>query len=566
MGWPLTSAAASIASPVAQPASDPSTNAIVSLMFSFVEPCPAKPERPIVSTARWNTSESARTGNPVWNAAHPVSSTAQMANTAVDRVSSAQPGLGWITPLAPQSESVPMTNTVREPVATEAHAPAKAGMGARIQLKAGKGTNKEKSASPPNEIPVQALPVATAPSSVPLLPVVPGPPPANLATQSLAELPEDPTFQSENSDPCSGGDKADGQRLTLALPDRAKRETNPDRPVEMTDAGDFTETAGPAKHTERASEKSTTPMKGVVSSVSAPAVRAVNPNPAEPMTVAFQGRLVPTAPPTGTTKTDHSETSSKYTTSLDRMTWVSERASVATATLPENVVGSVIASARTTPHEQEEPSQGSAESPDDHVTPKQKAKPLTPALPDPEPSVPAIDRAPVAVERPSSPGEAPKRTEPPATVRATEPAAPELPKVPTAKHDIKLEVNNGDQKVEIHLSQKGSDVHVAVRTPDTHLAGELRENLPTLSSRLQRTGLKAEDWNTATPDGQLRRGPERSAASDSNDPNHQSRNNRQQQQQERKQDTEQRQPKTIEIQSTRKQKGKEFSWFMSSLH
>ena len=596
MGWSLASAATSIASPVTQPASDPSTNAIVSAMFSLVEARPAKPDRPFVSTSRLDSNELARTDNQAWPADHPVSSTGQKANTAVEMVSSAQPVLGLNTPVAPPAhiwathwvapdleaspsadaplgasaprfESVPMTSPGIGPVATEAHTLARLSMDSRIQLKAGKSANKEKSTSPLREITVQSMPATNAPSSVPLLPVALGPPPTNLPTPNLAELPDDPTLPSENSEPCSADDKADAQHLTLALPNRAKRETNPDRPVETMHSGNSTEPVGPAKLFEGTSEKSTMPMKGVASLVSAPAVQVINRHPAEPL--AFQGRLVPTALSTSTTKTDHTKTSSRYTRSLDRMIGLSGQASAATDTVPEKVAGTVAASARTIPREQKESAQGGADSPDDRIAPKQKADPLTPAPPDPEPAGTPIDRAPLAVPRspnPTSLGEASKPAEPPAATHAAEPAAPELPKVTTAKHDIKLEVNSGDQKVEIHLSQKGSDVHVAVRTPDTRLAGELRENLPTLSSRLQQTGLKAEDWHTPTPDGhEWRRETERSAASDSNEPNHQSRSD-QQQQQEQKQDAEQRQTKTLEEQSNRKQKGKEFSWFMSSLH
>jgi hypothetical protein len=100
--------------------------------------------------------------------------------------------------------------------------------------------------------------------------------------------------------------------------------------------------------------------------------------------------------------------------------------------------------------------------------------------------------------------------------------------------------------VELHLVEHGGDVHVAVRTPDTHLAGELRDNLPALSSRLEQTGLRPEEWHTATASG--------------NDPNGQSR----QDARERHGDPEQRPPKPQEEQVDRKQKGKEFSWFMSS--
>lgn len=134
---------------------------------------------------------------------------------------------------------------------------------------------------------------------------------------------------------------------------------------------------------------------------------------------------------------------------------------------------------------------------------------------------------------------------------------------PSASRDLRLEVNSGDQRVEVHLVERGGDVHVSVRTPDTHLAGELRENLPALSSRLEQTGFRAEEWHTTTPaSGEWHRQTEHSAGGSANDSNGQ----QGQHAHERKQDPEPRAPKVIEEQPNRKGKGKEFAWFMSSLH
>jgi hypothetical protein len=138
----------------------------------------------------------------------------------------------------------------------------------------------------------------------------------------------------------------------------------------------------------------------------------------------------------------------------------------------------------------------------------------------------------------------------------------EAPKTPAATRDIKLEVGSGDQRVELHLTERGGDVHVAVRTPDTHLAGELRENLPDLSSRLEHTGLRPEEWHTSTPvNGEWHREGHSTGAS-SNDAN----GNPRQDTRERQGDPESRQPKAFEEQPNRQEKGKDFQWFMSSLH
>ncbi|HEV3202713.1 MAG TPA: hypothetical protein VGZ73_32690 [Bryobacteraceae bacterium] len=146
--------------------------------------------------------------------------------------------------------------------------------------------------------------------------------------------------------------------------------------------------------------------------------------------------------------------------------------------------------------------------------------------------------------------------------RASALAESEAPKTPAATRDIKLEVASEGQRVEVRLTEHGGDVHVEVRTPDTHLAGELRENLPDLSSRLEHTGLRPEEWHATTPvSGEWHR-QEHSTSASSGDANGQPR----QDTRERQGDPEPRQTKAFEEQPNRKEKGKEFAWFMSSLH
>ena len=48
------------------------------------------------------------------------------------------------------------------------------------------------------------------------------------------------------------------------------------------------------------------------------------------------------------------------------------------------------------------------------------------------------------------------------------------------------------------MTERGGEVQVAVRTPDSRLAGALREDLPSLSTRLEQTGFRAETWHTAS--------------------------------------------------------------------
>ena len=74
--------------------------------------------------------------------------------------------------------------------------------------------------------------------------------------------------------------------------------------------------------------------------------------------------------------------------------------------------------------------------------------------------------------------------------------APETVK-PAAAHDLRLAVGGGDERVEIRVAERSGEIHVAVRTPDPRLAGSLRDDLPTLTSRLEAAGLHTETWRPA---------------------------------------------------------------------
>ena len=116
------------------------------------------------------------------------------------------------------------------------------------------------------------------------------------------------------------------------------------------------------------------------------------------------------------------------------------------------------------------------------------------------------------------------------------PAAADAPKSLPVR-ELRLEVNGGERKVEVQLIERAGDVHVAVRTPDVRLAGEIRENLPALSSRLEQNGYRTETWR-GPQDGSRHSGQEREPP--------------------------QRQQPPEEV-PKRKQKGQQFAWLMSSL-
>jgi hypothetical protein len=140
---------------------------------------------------------------------------------------------------------------------------------------------------------------------------------------------------------------------------------------------------------------------------------------------------------------------------------------------------------------------------------------------------------------------------------------PEPRQAPAAAREIRLEVNGGDQRVEVRLVERGGEVHVAVRTPDAHLSESLREDLPALSSRLAESGFRTETWRPgAAGGGEWHRQAELSASGSPQEPNGHPRQNGREQQPEEQSPP---QPKAPEEQVNRKEKGKDFEWFMSTL-
>lgn len=75
------------------------------------------------------------------------------------------------------------------------------------------------------------------------------------------------------------------------------------------------------------------------------------------------------------------------------------------------------------------------------------------------------------------------------------PSEPALPASPA--RDIRLQVG-GERHVDVRVTERGGEVQVAVRTPDSRLAGELRDELPALSARLEQSGFRAETWHPDT--------------------------------------------------------------------
>jgi len=182
------------------------------------------------------------------------------------------------------------------------------------------------------------------------------------------------------------------------------------------------------------------------------------------------------------------------------------------------------------------------------------ASKLAPNLPVvPEPQVDRFSGQPA--DSSSSNSLPPKETLEPAS-------APEQPRALAAARDIRLEVNGGDRRVEVRLVERGGEVHVAVRTPDAHLADSLREDLPALSSRLTESGFRTETWRPGSSGApEWHRQAEPSAGS----PQDSSGQSRQDGRQQQPDDQQPARPKVPEEELNRKEKGKDFEWFMSTL-
>jgi hypothetical protein len=140
-------------------------------------------------------------------------------------------------------------------------------------------------------------------------------------------------------------------------------------------------------------------------------------------------------------------------------------------------------------------------------------------------------------------------------------APPEPPKASAPVREIRLALPGSEQRVEVKLTDRGGEVQVSVRTADGQLADRLRQNLPALTSRLAESGMRAETWHPPASGSDRREFKEipTAASSDSSDA--------QPRQDGRRQDreSEPRQPRVLEQTDRSKEKGKDFTWLMSTL-
>jgi len=160
-------------------------------------------------------------------------------------------------------------------------------------------------------------------------------------------------------------------------------------------------------------------------------------------------------------------------------------------------------------------------------------------------------------------------TEHAAAAVAPGPAAPQpagpvaAPATTAAAHDIKLQVSgDGEPRVEVRVTERGGDVFVAVRTPDGRLAGELRQDLPALATRLEQSGFHATTWQPAA--GERQRLADLQAGAPAQDSQSQSRQNGREQQRD-PQDQKRQGPENPDNPAQAKEQGKDFAWLLSSI-
>jgi hypothetical protein len=144
-------------------------------------------------------------------------------------------------------------------------------------------------------------------------------------------------------------------------------------------------------------------------------------------------------------------------------------------------------------------------------------------------------------------------------------AKPDALKTPGVR-DMKFEVTGGQQRVEVRLSERAGEVKMTVRTADEPLANTLRENLPVLSARLAESGFKSEAWHpAASSTNELRHTAESGARGASHDTNQDADAQPRQQDRGASDGAAQRHPKSPQEAAPQKEKGKDFSWLISSL-
>jgi hypothetical protein len=116
----------------------------------------------------------------------------------------------------------------------------------------------------------------------------------------------------------------------------------------------------------------------------------------------------------------------------------------------------------------------------------------------------------------------------------------------------------GDRRVEVRVSERAGDMRIEVRTPDSGLAGDLREDLPALATKLEQTGFRAETWHPAGTAEQPRTAAAAPGAASQNSERQPGQNGGQRQR-------DPQPPKAQENDTPSQEAGKDFAWLFSSI-
>ncbi len=136
------------------------------------------------------------------------------------------------------------------------------------------------------------------------------------------------------------------------------------------------------------------------------------------------------------------------------------------------------------------------------------------------------------------------------------------PKSAATAHDMRFAMGAGDQRVEVRVAERGGEVHVDVRTPDERLAGSLRDDLPSLTAKLESAGLRAETWHGDSSGGAGRERQQETARSMESQSSQEQPGQDGRRQQD---DPPPQRPKESEDSSHPKRDRKDFQWLFTSL-
>jgi hypothetical protein len=156
----------------------------------------------------------------------------------------------------------------------------------------------------------------------------------------------------------------------------------------------------------------------------------------------------------------------------------------------------------------------------------------------------------------------PRTVEPRPAARPQEIVPPrEVTETPAPVRDIKLQFTADDGRIQVRMAERGGEVRVTVHASDQNVAGALRQDLPSLSGRLEQAGFHAETWHGSgavsvepVPRGESSAG---TPQQDTPDPSQQNPGRQQQEQQQEHRVPEEKQAAT--------KRSDDFSWLFESL-